>query len=112
VTERESSEPTTPEAPWLDAHLGVYLRDSSLWPVAIAACAIAVTLGAALLAATVLSGNPVLWGATGILVLISVDVLQRELRTRRRLGVASGLLLGWWVASAVAGALARAFGWF
>jgi hypothetical protein len=97
--------------PWLDTHLGVYLRDPSLWPVALVGFGIAVTLGAALLAAAVLTRNPVLWGALGILALMTLDWLQRELRARRRLGVTSRVLLGVWVASAGAAALARSYGW-
>lgn len=110
------SDPETPrrsarEPAWLDEHLGVYLRDPSLWPVGIVAFAIAATLGAALLAAAALSGNALLWAAVGILALVSLDVLQRELRARRRLGLASRLLLLLWGASGAEAGLARAFGW-
>lgn len=99
-----------PEA-WLDTHLGVYVRDPALWPVGIAGFGVAVTLGAALLAAAVLTRNPVLWGALGILALISLDVLQRELRSRRRLGLSNRLLLLLWLASGVVAALAKLSGW-
>jgi hypothetical protein len=111
VSEPDPQRAARPEEAWLDEHLGMYLRDSSLWPVAIAGFSIAVTLGAALLAASVLTRNPLLWGAVGILALLSLDVLQRELRSRRRLGVASRALLLLWLTSAAAAALARYFGW-
>ena len=83
----------------LETHLGQYLRDESLWPVAVAASAIAVTLGAALFAATWRTGNLLLGLAVALLALISADVLQRQLR-RRRLGLLGGGLLLWWLASA------------
>jgi hypothetical protein len=111
VAEQEPREPRAPGAPWLDQYLAIYLSDESLWPVLIVAFAVAVTLGGALLVAAVLTRNPVLWGAVGILALMSVDTLQRELRARRRLGVTNGAVLGLWLTSAGVAAAAIHFGW-
>ena len=94
----------------LDEHLRVYLRDESLWPVLIVVIAVAVTLGAALLSAAVVLGNLAAWGAVALLALISLDVVQRDLRARR-LGIGGRLVLLLWVASAGAAAAVIAFGW-
>jgi len=111
VPEPEASDDPTRDTPWLDTHLGVYLHDPGLWPVAIVALAIGVTLGGALLVQAVHTNRPVLWGAIGILALMSGNVLLRELRARRRLGLASRVLLLLWAASAAVAFAASAFGW-
>lgn len=93
-----------------DEQLRVYLQDESLWPVLIVGFAIAVTLGAAVLIAALAVGNPFALAASALLVLVSLDVLQRDLRAWR-LGLASRSVLVLWAASGAAAVAIVAFGW-
>lgn len=94
----------------LDAHLAEYVRDPSLWPVGIVAVAIFVTLGTALLLAALRLRNRLALAALAVLVVVSGDLLWRDLR-RRRVGAASAIVLALWALSALATAIAVARGW-
>ena len=91
------------EAGGIDRWVAPFFRDSTLWPVAIAAVASLVTLGAALMLLAVQDRNLFAIGAVGVLALVSLEVLVRSAR-RRRLGLEGRAVLGWWILSAAAAA--------
>ena len=79
----------------VDAALRIYLGDSSLWPVLIAAVTTFVTLGTWLVWMVLAGRNP--FGALALLVMLgmSADLWIRDLRARR-FGATSRLVLVWW----------------
>jgi hypothetical protein len=101
---RRDEEPPAGARP-LDQHLGVFFRDPSLWPVLVVSALIFVTLGASALALALRERNLFAAGALAVLLVVSGDLVQRDLR-RRRLGLASRALLALWALSALAAALA------
>jgi hypothetical protein len=79
----------------VDSALGIYLGDSSLWPVLFAALTAFVTLGTWLVWMVAAGRNP--FGALALLLLLgmSVDLWIRDLR-QRRFGATSRVVLAWW----------------
>lgn len=83
------------------------LRDSTLWPVFLAATLIFATLGAALIFLAVGDRNPFAMAALAIVVFMSVNESIRALRRGAR-GIAGAVLVLWVLSSA--GALIAMFG--
>ena len=88
----------------LDRHLLEYVRDPALWPVLGTALLIAATLLTSVLLFAWQARNPFSLAALFALVLATVVAVESDVR-RRRVGAASGILLGLWAASAAAAAL-------
>ncbi len=84
-----------------EGHLAEFFRDSALWPVLVAAGGIFVTLGATVLVLAVRERNLFAMAALVIVLVVSADVTIRDL-SRRRLGLASGILVALWTLSAMA----------
>lgn len=94
----------------LSDHLKEYLREPMLWPVAMVAVAIALTLGiAALLAAFERNGFAL--AALALLVGMSVDQVWRELRGKGA-GWVTGLVSAFWISSALGAVLVSRSGLF
>jgi hypothetical protein len=98
-----------PEARPADRWLRTLLEDSLLWPVLLAGAGIVVTSGAGVLLLALRGRNPFVWVALLGLALMSCDVVYRDLR-RRRMGLVSRAVVGAWLASAAAAALAVRLG--
>lgn len=94
-----------PEARPADRWLRALLDDSLLWPVLIAGAGIVVTSGAGVLLMALRGRNPFVWVALLGLAVASCDAVYRDLR-RGRLGLVSRAVVGAWLASAGAAALA------
>lgn len=88
----------------LDRHLGVFLEDSALWPVLLAAVLILVTCGSALLLLAFVERNLFAAAAALILLWMSVDFAVRR-RRRGGGGPAIWILAGLWALSAAAAAI-------
>lgn len=82
----------------LDRHLAIFVEESTLWPVLVAAVLALTTGGAALMLLALGDRNLFAIAALLILVWMSVDFTVR----RRRLGVVGGFILAFWVLSALA----------
>jgi len=98
-----------PEARPADRWLRTFLEDSLLWPVLLAGAGIVVTSGAGVLLLALRGRNPFVWVALLGLVVLSCDVVYRDLR-RRRFGLVSRAVVGVWIGSAAAAALALRLG--
>lgn len=92
----------------LDRHLAIFVEESTLWPVLVAAVLALTTGGAALMLLALGDRNLFAIAALLILLWMSVDFTVR----RRRLGVAGGLILTFWVSSALAALGFRSLGLF
>lgn len=97
------SEPKRPEADTsvsgdagrVEAFLRVYLRDSSLWPVLLAAIATFGSFGSGALWLAFGERNPFAMAALAILALLSLDLWAREVRDGR-FGLAARGLASFW----------------
>ena len=94
-----------------DRWLRPYFEDSTLWPILLVAVAIFVSFGAALLLLGVVERRLPALAALAVLLVLSGDLVQRELRARR-FGLVSGSVLVLWGLSALAAFLARHFALF
>jgi len=94
--------------PDLERWIEPYFRDSSLWPVLVAAAAILVTLLATVLVLAVGDRNLAAMAALLGLVWMSADATLRQLRASGRLGrVGAAILVIWLLGAAVAVAARR-----
>lgn len=99
------------EAPGLDRHIRPYFSDPALWPVTIVLLIVFATFGATILLTALRSRNLFAVGALLALAVATAEAVRLDLR-RRRLGAASGLILGLWALSALVAAVAAWFGAF
>jgi hypothetical protein len=104
---REPPPPREPEESSLDRFLEPFFTDSGLWPTVFVAAAIGAVFGAAIVLMALRARNLFALAALALLVVMSGDVLQRDVQ-RRRLGRASRVVLVLWtlVALTAGGALA------
>ena len=79
----------------VDAALGIYLSDSSLWPVLFAGVMAFVALGSWLMWLAVAGRNPFGGLALVLLLGMTLDLWIRDLRGRR-FGATSRLIATWW----------------
>lgn len=79
-------------------------------PVAIVVVGSFVAIGAGVLLAALHGRNPAALAALALLALGSGDLLQRDLRHRRRIGLPGRLVLALWALSAAAACAALALG--
>ena len=93
--------------PDFERWIAPYFRDSSLWPVLVAAAAILVTLLATLLVLAVGDRNLAAIAALLGVAWMSADATLRELRSRRRLGPLGIAILALWLLGAAAAIAAR-----
>jgi hypothetical protein len=106
----DEREPDPPSERALDRHLMEYVRDPGLWPVLVAALAVAGTLLTAVLLFAWRVRSPFSLGALFVVVLATAVALEPDLR-RRRVGTGSRILLGVWGAAGLAAVLVvRLFG--
>jgi hypothetical protein len=103
---REPPPAREPEESSLDRFLEPFFTDSGLWPTVFVAGGIVATFGAAIVLMALRARNLFALAALALLVVMSGDVLQRDLR-QRRLGRASRVVLALWslVTLTAAGAL-------
>jgi hypothetical protein len=94
----------------LDRWIEPYFRDSALWPVLLVAAAILVTLAAGLILLAAVDRAPAAMLALLALAWMSGDVTLRQIRARRRLGLAGRFLLALWALAAAAALAARLAG--
>jgi len=94
-----------PEARPADRWLRILLEDSLLWPVLLAGAGIVVTSGAGVLLMALRGRSPFVWVPLVLLAAGSCDLVARDAR-RRRFGLLSRAVVGVWLASAGAAALA------
>ncbi|MEM7409683.1 MAG: hypothetical protein AAF430_05590 [Myxococcota bacterium] len=106
-----SEEQPGPEASGAPDWLLTFFRDSSLWPVTFAAIAIFVVFGASGLLLAVVERNFFAVAAILIAFWIGVDIAVREWR-QHGLGLATGLVVGFWTLSAAAAVTVRTLGWY
>lgn len=78
-----------------------YFEDSALWPILLVALTIFVSFGAALLVLGVVERRVPALAALAVLLVLSVDLVQRELRSRG-FGLVTGSVLVFWGLSALA----------
>lgn len=109
----EPAPPTPEEDPvirWIDQWVLPYFQDTSLWPVLFAVVCSALCLLAVLLVSTWRTHAAWAWAGVTLLVLLTFDVIRREVAVRRRPGrISVAVVLAWSVAGAVA-ALASRYG--
>jgi hypothetical protein len=96
----------------LERWIEPYFRDSTLWPVLVVAVSILVTLVAAALLLAVVDRHLYAMAALLALAWMSGDAMLRQLRSRRRLGLVGGAVLGIWALGAAAALAARLGGLF
>ena len=94
-----------------DRWLRPYFEDSTLWPILLVAVAIFVSFGAVLLLLGVVERRLSALAALAVLLVLSGDLVQRELRSGR-FGLVTGSVLLLWGLSALAALLARHFALF
>lgn len=92
----------------IDRHLAIFVEDSALWPVMLAAVLAFTAGGAALMLLAVAERNLFAVAALLILLWMSVDFLVR----RRRFGAIGGFIVALWVLSGIAAFAFVAFGLF
>ena len=100
-----------PEDRALDRWLSPYFTDSTLFPVVLVAAAVGVTLGSTLLLLAVVERNFFAAAALFVLAGVSVDVVYRDLK-RRRFGLLSRIVAGFWALSTLGAAAAIRWGVF
>jgi len=87
---------------FVDRHLGIFFRESTLWPVTIVVAMSAGSFLAAMILLALVDRSLPAMGALLIVTGMRIDGLQREIRPTG-FGTLSGLIVGLW---AVGGALA------
>jgi hypothetical protein len=108
---RRREEPAAADEPRrLEDWIRPFFSDSTLWPVLAVAILSLSSFGAALLLLALGARNYFAIAALVVLAGISVDAIWVDLR-RRRLGPVAGIILALWSVSALAAAVAVAFGW-
>jgi hypothetical protein len=90
-----------------DRWIEPYFRDSTLWPVLAVVCAVLATLVATVLLLAVVERSLPALAALLALAWMSADATLRQLRARRRLGLAGGTILAVWALGALAAVAAR-----
>jgi hypothetical protein len=103
--ERDGGEPRS-----FDDWLRQFTSEPGLVPVALVVIGCFTAIGAGVLLAALRARNLAALAALVLLALGSADLLQRDLRRRRRLGLASRLVLGLWLLSAAAAVAAVTLG--
>jgi hypothetical protein len=77
------------------------LAESIFWPVLIVIALVGITLGAGILLFASLGRSLAAIAALAVIALMSVDIVRQEIKARG-FGLVSKLVIGWWLASAVA----------
>lgn len=103
--DRDDGEPRS-----LDEWLRQFASNSALVPVAIVVIACFAAIGAGVLLAALHARNLAALAALALIALGSADLIQRDVRHRRRLGLASRLVLGLWALSGAAAVAALTLG--
>ena len=93
---REDDGAPAPASRRLEQWIRPFFTDSTLWPVLFVMAAVLATFGAAMLLLAVGERNGFAIAALALLLVMSADLVYRDLR-RGRLGLAGGAIVGLWL---------------
>lgn len=96
---------------WVDRYILVFVRESTLWPVAMVVIGHAVAFLGPLMLWSVRDGQSLATGTLVFLVLSSLAAMGWELR-RSGLGALNGLLVSTWALSVAGALVADHYGFF
>ena len=102
MSDPDPARPPEPEPRTIEDWLAGFTRDATLRPVLVVALGCLSAIGAGALLAAIRGRSLAAIGAVTLLVVASVDLVQRDLRRRRRLGTTSRLALALWALSILA----------